>query len=137
MDAYLIWLILALVLLGAEMMLSTIYLLACTSGWVASCITAVLGGNFTSQCYILAIVTIVGVIIAYTYRRKIRKLSPNTDCNDLDKGQRVVVEDVLTDGSAKVNYRGALWTAYLNEGNLTKGTYFVEKVEGTRLILTK
>ena len=80
---------------------------------------------------------IVGVIIAYTYRRKIRKLSPNTDCNDLDKGQRVVVEDVLTDGSAKVNYRGALWTAYLNEGNLTKGTYFVEKVEGTRLILTK
>jgi membrane protein implicated in regulation of membrane protease activity len=138
MSVYLIWLILALVLLGVEMMLGTIYLLAFVAGAVASCIFAILDFSITTQCTVGSLVIIAGVVTAFLFRRNIRnKLTPNKECDDLDKGQLVFVENVEKDGSAKVNYRGTTWTAYAQDGTLEKGQYKIQKVEGTRLILFK
>lgn len=49
----------------------------------------------------------------------------------------VHVDTVLADGSAKVKYRGALWTAYLPNGVLSEGNYHISKVVGSRLELKK
>ena len=88
MDNYLIWLILGLVLLGVEMMIGSIYLLALVAGCAIACIFAFMGTTFTAQCIIAAVVAIAGVIAAFIFRRNIRKkLTPNQDCDNLDKGQ--------------------------------------------------
>ena len=49
MSDYLIWLIVALVILGCEMMLGTIYLLAFSAGALAACISALFGLSLRSQ----------------------------------------------------------------------------------------
>ncbi len=137
MSDYLIWLIVALVILGSEMMLGTIYLLAFTAGALAACVCALFGLTLTAQFTVAALVIVLGVIIALYFRRNLRKLTPNTQCDNLDKGQIVSVTKVNEDGSAKVNYRGTSWTAYADNGSLECGVYKIERVEGTRLILKK
>lgn len=137
MSDYLIWLIVALVILGSEMMLGTIYLLAFSAGALAACVCALFGLTLTAQFTVAALVIVLGVIIALYFRRNIRKLTPNTQCDNLDKGQIVSVTKVNEDGSAKVNYRGTSWTAYADNGSLECGVYKIERVEGTRLILKK
>ncbi len=137
MSYYLIWLIVALVILGCEMMLGTIYLLAFTAGALAACGCALLDFSLTSQCTVAAVVIVFGVVIALYFRRHLRKLTPDTQCDNLDKGQIVTVEKVNEDGSAKVNYRGTIWTAFAKEGSLERGIYKIEHIEGTRLILKK
>lgn len=138
MENYLVWLILALVLLGMEMMIGSIYLLALVAGCAIACIFAFIGTSFTVQCFIAAVVAIAGVITAFIFRRNIRKkLTPNQECDNLDKGQIITVEKIDSDGGATVSYRGSKWKAYLKEGHLEKGIYHIEKVEGTRLILIK
>ena len=138
MDNYLIWLILGLVLLGVEMMIGSIYLLALVAGCAIACIFAFMGTTFTVQCIIAAVVAIAGVITAFIFRRNIRKkLTPNQDCDNLDKGQIITVEKIDSDGGATVSYRGSLWKAFAKEGKLEAGIYHIEKVDGTRLILIK
>ena len=138
MDNYLIWLILGLVLLGVEMMIGSIYLLALVAGCAIACIFAFMGTTFTAQCIIAAVVAIAGVIAAFIFRRNIRKkLTPNQDCDNLDKGQIITVEKIDSDGGATVSYRGSLWKAFAKEGKLEAGIYHIEKVDGTRLILIK
>lgn len=138
METYLVWMILALVLLGVEMMIGSIYLLALVAGCAAACTFAFVDISFTTQCTIAAVVAVLGVIAAYVFRRKIRKnLTPNQDCDNLDKGQLISVEKIDKDGGATVNYRGAQWKAYAKEGTLETGLYHIEKIEGTRLILIK
>ena len=138
MDNYLIWLILGLVLLGVEMMIGSIYLLALVAGCAIACIFAFMGTTFTVQCIVAAVVAIAGVIAAFVFRRNIRKkLTPNQDCDNLDKGQIITVEKIDSDGGATVSYRGSLWKAFAKEGKLEAGIYHIEKVDGTRLILIK
>jgi membrane protein implicated in regulation of membrane protease activity len=138
MDNYLIWLILGLVLLGVEMMIGSIYLLALVAGCAIACIFAFMSTTFTVQCIVAAVVAIAGVIAAFVFRRNIRKkLTPNQDCDNLDKGQIITVEKIDSDGGATVSYRGAQWKAYAREGTLEAGLYHIEKVDGTRLILIK
>lgn len=138
MSAYLIWLIIAIVLLAVEMMIGSIFILACVVGAASGCLVAVLGGGIAMQALSAAIVTIVGVIIvAALNKRKKNKFESEIVDNDLDLGKDVMVSAVNTDGSATVDYRGAKWKAYPKEGMLEPGHYRISKVDGTRLILEK
>jgi membrane protein implicated in regulation of membrane protease activity len=56
----------------------------------------------------------------------------------MDIGQTVQVDAWNTDGTTSVKYRGANWAAHLQEGSASgAGTYSVEQVIGSRLILKK
>ena len=75
MEQYLIWLIIALVLLGTEMMLASVYLIAFLLGALTASACAFFGCSLTIQCSLGAIVIIAGVICAYFYRKKIALLN--------------------------------------------------------------
>ncbi len=138
MAPYLVWIIVAMALLGAEMMLGTIYLLAFVAGAAAACTISFVTDSLANQLTVAAIVSIAGVILALVFRRRLRKnLTPNQECDNLDEGKTVSVTKVEADGTARVNYRGAQWTAVAGEGILETGQYHIQKVDGTRLILTK
>lgn len=135
MPDYLIWLIACIGILGIEMLLSTFYLLAFSAGALAASICSLTGLSLTGQITVAAVVIIAGVMIAYYFRKKLKKLTPNNSADNLDENQVVTVTEVNNDGSAKVTYRGTIWTAFANAGVLNHGTYKIDRVEGTRLIL--
>ena len=135
MDAYIIWLIVAFAILGFEMLLGTIYLLAFFVGSLCAALVAFFGAGITTQAIVGAIVCTIGVVIAHFIKEKQKNKQDPAD--NLDEGQLVHVDAVLADGSAKVKYRGALWTAYLPNGVLSEGNYHISKVVGSRLELKK
>lgn len=136
MELYLIWLIIALILLGTEMMLASVYLIAFFLGVLSAAALAFFEFSLSAQCFASAIVIITGVICAYFYRKKISLLNKKDQLDNIDEDQIVFVDNILEDGTAKVKYRGAVWTAYKTDGaTLVKGQYKIEKIDGTRLIL--
>ncbi len=138
MSAYLIWLIITIVLLAVEMMIGSIFILACVLGSAGGCIAAVLGGGVALQALTAAVITIVGVIVvASLNKRKKNKFESEIVDNDLDLGKDVMVSELNPDGSATVDYRGTKWKAYPKEGTLEPGHYRISKVDGARLILEK
>lgn len=137
MSATAIWLIISLLVLGAEMLLGTIYLLAVFLGAVVAAVCGLVELSVTTQCFAAGIVVFLGAIVAFIFKRHIRKLNAvkESNSNDLDKGQKVKVTQVSADGTAKVNYRGTLWTAEAADGPLTEGIWTIDHVSGPRLIL--
>ncbi len=137
MSAPLIWLILGLLILGAEMLLGTIYLLALFIGALGGVLAALFDFSLTTQCTLSGILTILGVIIAYYSRSHIKKLhGKKSDLNNLDEGQLVCVNKVLENGTAQVSYRGTIWIAYCQNQKLSEGVWFIDRIDGTRLILS-
>lgn len=137
MEAYLVWTIIAIVILLLELTLNTIYLLAVFIGAVTAVCIAFMGGSFNTQLTAAAIVTIIGVIIAFFMRKHSRAKGQNSEEGNLDRDNLVEVKEIDSDGSARVSYRGTYWKAFANDGTLETGMYRIDHVEGTRLIIKK
>ena len=137
MSAQAVWIIAALVVLGAEMLLGTLYLLAVFLGCLGATVCAYLDCSVAVQGLTAGLITVAGTVGALIFRKKLRTLNrnPDPDSNDLDKGQRVRVEEITSEGLGKVSYRGSVWTAEGQDGPLRAGTYLIVKVRGPRLIL--
>lgn len=131
-----LWLIVATLILISEILLGTIYLLAVFLGSLAAALTAFFDVSLTFQCTVFGVITFIGVFIAWSIRNRLKKHCV-IENNDLDKGQRITVTEVLEDGSAMVQYRGAPWKAYAKSGRLQPGVWYIEKVSGPSLILIK
>ena len=134
MSTTILWLIGAFAVLGAEMLIGTIYLLTVSAALFAAALFSYLDYSLTVQCSVAAIVTCIGAIGTYFLRTK-RKSA--TEDVRLDEGNKVVVNKVNSDGSALVNYRGAKWLARAKEGQLQSGIYIIAEVDGNELVLTK
>ncbi len=129
-SAPILWGIVALLLLGLELVTGTFYLLVVALGCVAGGIVAVFTSDVRWAIAACALVTIVGAMVVSRRRRNSR---PST--MDFDSGERVEVRDVNAKGEAEVQYRGAPWVARAKTGVLVPGTYAIERVDGARLIL--
>lgn len=136
MTPMIIWFCLALIVTIVEMFLVTFYLLAVTLGMCAGGLAAYFDGSLETQLTAAGITTIIAACFSFMLRKKLRR-PIDTKLNNLDKGERVKVEPgkINPDGTAKVVYRGADWTAYSTQGALTAGIYLIDKVDGTRLVL--
>ena len=135
MSEILLWFIAFCVILGAEMIFSTVYLLALAAGALAAALTCLAGTNIAAHVTTAAIVTIAGIVIAF-FSLKRRKLRQEQDLNQPDLGHEVKVEKVY-DYRARVNYRGTFWDAVAEEGELSPGIWLIARVDGTRLVLRK
>lgn len=131
-----VWCIIAFLLLGAEMMSSTLYLLCAAAGCFAAAGLWLFDFSLSAQIFAAAGVTALCSCAVFCIRRRIRR-SYRENLNDLDAGQRVRVESVAPDGSALVSYRGAKWPAVAPDQALTPGTWEILRAEGPRLILKR
>lgn len=133
---YITWFILALILVIFEMHLMSFYLMALALGAAAGGIAAYFEFPLQEQCMIAAIATIVAACGAFYLRRKFKSHLDKSH-NDLDHGQRVVVKEdnIREDGTALVSYRGSEWIAYKPNAVLKAGIYFIERINGTQLVL--
>jgi membrane protein implicated in regulation of membrane protease activity len=113
MATYLLWAIAGFVLIIAELLSGTFYLLVLGLAALAAAGVAFASGDFWVQAMVAAGVSLIGI---YLVRRWwTNHPDDSAASNNLDLGQAVVVESWVdqTAGVARVKYRGSTWEAKL------------------------
>jgi hypothetical protein len=138
MNTATLWWIAAGVLIAAELLTGTFYLLMLSTGLAAAGLTAVLGGSVVLQLVIGAVIS-SGATVGWRAWRGRHPDRPAAESNrdvHLDLGETVHVENWSTDGTATARYRGAQWQVALAAGHAaTPGAQLIVRVEGNRLIV--
>ena len=113
MATYLLWAIAGFVLVMAELLTGTFYLLVLGIAALAAAGIAYLGGDFWVQAMVAAAVALMGIYLVRRWWMNHPKDSAAS--NNLDLGQAVVVESWVDQaaGIARVKYRGSTWEAKL------------------------
>lgn len=140
MDESTVWWLMAAALVALELFTGTFYLLMLAIGLAAGALAAHLGLSFSGQLVAAALVGAAAVVIGHLQRRK-RKGDPSVRSLrsvNLDVGETLHVDNWQPDGTASVRYRGAQWTAVLEQGQSTEaGNYRVTELVGNRLKVEK
>jgi membrane protein implicated in regulation of membrane protease activity len=132
MAAYWIWWALAAILVGAELMTGTFYLLAVGVAFAAGGLAALLNAPLPVQLIIGGVLSVAGTIAAHRWRLS-RVLPPAAP---LDLGQSVRILEWKDDGSARVNYRGTQWDAELAApGTARAETMYIVGTRGSTLLI--
>jgi membrane protein implicated in regulation of membrane protease activity len=137
MQTYLIWLILGLLLVAAELLTGTFYLLFLGLAALAAALAAFLGAGFLGQALVASACAVAGVL--WVQRR--RRNADESPMPSLDLGQTVSFESWVSEADriARVQYRGALWEARVmgacagQPGELL----YIREVEGNTLHVSK
>lgn len=128
------------VLVAGELATGTFYLLMLALGCAAAAVAGYAQAGLAAEVGIAAVVG-GGAVVAW-HRRRARAepgLPPaaNPDLN-LDIGERVQVAAWNTDGTARVNYRGAPWNArFLGDGVPVPGEHVIAEVRHNELALRR
>lgn len=129
------WLIAGLVLAGAEIFVGTFYFLVMGCACLGAALMAWLNFSLAWQFCVFAVLVLVGGV-AVRYLREPKSAKESESLQNPDVGQHVTVKSWAADGTTTVNYRGAQWTATLQDGSLSRpGIFEIVRVEGARLVL--
>ena len=133
------WWVAAGVLVAAEMVTGTLYLLILSLGLAAAAATAHLGGPAPAQWVVAAVVGVGSALAVWRYRARADARQPagHRTNDSLDLGRQVLVVQWETDGTARVKHRGAQWTARLQSGTepAQPGMHVIVGVDGNDLLL--
>lgn len=134
METYVYWILLALVLVGLEIVTGTFYLLVIGIALAVGGAAAALGLALVWQFVFSAVTGVVGTIMLRRWKSSQASKSPEVG---LDIGLPVKVIKWNDDGSARVLYRGAEWDAELESADTPReGTLYIKAVHGSGLVLT-
>jgi membrane protein implicated in regulation of membrane protease activity len=139
MQAHYVWFVAAFLLVGAELLAGTFYLLVVGLGLAAGGLAAMFGLPLGGQIAVAALLAVAGIVLLRRTRAG-KMLSPGKPDVPMDVGQAVQVIEQRPDGSLRVNYRGTQWDAELEtplpEGlGGSSGTMYIRALRGTKLIV--
>jgi membrane protein implicated in regulation of membrane protease activity len=141
METWMFWLALAGIVVILELFTGTFYLLMIALGLVAGALVALMSTSMQIQMLIAALVGSVATITLHTSRfgwRARGEASRDPNVN-IDIGQELKVEAWQDQGNgkyfARTKYRGALWDVELRHAHGLPGTYVIDEVQGSRLIV--
>jgi membrane protein implicated in regulation of membrane protease activity len=133
-----IWWVLAGLVVIAELMTGTFYLLMISLGLAAAALAAHMGASTSAQFVVAALVGGGATLAWHFYKVKQPGAAPaqaNRDVNQ-DIGATVHVDAWNHDGSATVKYRGAQWSVVAAPGVAHRaGSYRVTEVLGSKLVV--
>lgn len=142
MAQWMIWSILAVVLVILELFSGTFYLLMVAFGLAVGALAALLGTSVELQIIVAAIVGVLAT--AVLHRSKFGKFNLTDAARDpninLDIGQSLTI-DTWSDGSggrpvARVMYRGAQWDVELAlHAEPIPGSFTIREIRGSRLVV--
>jgi len=137
MDAALAWAIAALVLVIAELLSGTFYLLMLALAAFGAAAAAYLEQPFPTQCIVAAVLGAIGCYGVHIYRAR----SAGTRMAPIDAGMPASFESWLDAGTrlARVRYRGASWEARVEGSEALEpgATVFVLATDGNTLKVAK
>ena len=137
MNDWVLWMIMAGILVALEMFTGTFYLLMIAVGLGFGALAALFGMTVPAQTIVAAVVGIVATGILHRSRfGRPAKHDASRDHNvNIDIGQRLNVSE-WQGGRARVMYRGALWDVELGQGAIPEaGSFKIVEVQGSRLIV--
>ncbi len=135
MASYILWFLVALGLLIAEMATGTFYMLALAIAMCVGGLAELLGFGEPLQLTLSAIAGVAGIWWLTRWKAR-RAVTPDTGNPDL--GQPVEVLIWRTDGTARVYYRGAEWDAEPETPDTPQvRTLYIKAMRGSKLILTQ
>ena len=130
-----LWLTLALVLAGLEMVSGTFYLLAIAIGLVFGAMAAWLQFPLPAQIALSAIISMIAALSLRNWKATHIPPSQAAD-NSFDIGQRIEVIHWKSERLARVHYRGCEWDAELNpQAETGLREYFIHAVQSNTLIV--
>ena len=133
-----LWWLAAGILVAAELLTGTFYLLMLALGCVAGALAAHAGAGGVAQVAVAALLGAGATAGWHIKRARSPRSAPsesNRDVN-LDIGEQVMVKAWATDGSTKVQHRGSTWTARLAPGSApSSGAHVIVAVQGNQLQL--
>lgn len=143
-----IWWIGAGVLLVAELLTGTFYLLMIAFGFAGAGIAHLFHASDAVQIVVAAVVASIAISVLYLRRRRgmpprSRDSQDSRDSRDphdqgagsLDSGQRLWIEDWQA-GRARARYRGALWDVELDAGEPeSRGWYEIRRFRSNTLVV--
>jgi len=134
MSAYWLWWIAAAVLIGAEVLTGTFYLLAVGIAVAFGGLAAWLGAGPAVQFVVAGVLGIALTVAAHRWRLQ-RALPPAQPSFDI--GQIVHVEHWNPDGTARVAYRGSTWDAELASPAVPHvDALYISAMRGSVLVLS-
>ena len=133
MQAYVVWWILAAVLVGVELTSGTFYLLVYGLAAAAAGVAAWLGAGLFVQLLTAGVIATLGTLALRHWKRTTEH--PESSLQDMDIGQTVWIES-WQDGRGQVKYRGALWDAEAESAGVDSARPLVIRaVRGNTLVL--
>lgn len=113
MELYVLWAIAGFILIIAEMLTGTFYLIVIGIAALVGALAAFLGAPFWLQAVIAAVSALLGVVAVHNWWLKHPKNSGSMA--NLDTGEAVVLETWVDQqaGRARVRYRGTTWDAHV------------------------
>ena len=133
MQAYVVWWILAAVLVGVELTSGTFYLLVYGAAAAVAGIAAWLGAGLVAQLLTAAVIAVAGTLALRHWKRS--TAHPESTVEDMDIGQPVQI-DSWQDGHGQVKYRGALWDAKAESASVDSARpLIIRAVKGNTLVL--
>ncbi|MFZ6774767.1 NfeD family protein [Undibacterium sp. SXout7W] len=141
MNAWMIWLMLAGVIVILELFTGTFYLLMIAIGLTVGAVAAAVGAPLEIQLIIGAIISSITTIILHKSRygwNKSQESSRDPNVN-MDIGMHLQVSEWQDQGNgiyiARSTYRGAMWDVELRHSAAYAGTFVIEEIRGSRLIV--
>jgi membrane protein implicated in regulation of membrane protease activity len=129
-----IWWICAAVLIGAELLTGTFYLLAVGIAVALGGVAAFVGATPPVQFGVAGVLGVALTVAAHRWRLAHASPPPQPS---LDVGQSVRVETWNDDGTARVNYRGSTWDAEPESPAMPRAaTLYIVAMRGSLLILS-
>ncbi|HEX4779669.1 MAG TPA: NfeD family protein [Usitatibacter sp.] len=138
METWLVWAVAGFVLVIAELVSGTFYLLVVGVGAFAGALAAWLGAGLVVQALVSGLVSVVGAWLVHTWHA--RQPVTAQGSNFLDRGQPVVLEGWANETAsiARVKYRGSTWEARLaqpGERPAPGTTLYIEGQDGNTLLV--
>ena len=137
MADYLIWLMAGLVLVIAELVTGTFFLLVIGIAAFAGAAVAWAGAGIWMQSVVAALVAVAGVVAVHFWRRG----SAGEQMPPLDVGQTAAFESWVNRdaGQARVKYRDSTWDAHIEgpaDGQAGE-VFYIVAVRGSTLEISK
>jgi membrane protein implicated in regulation of membrane protease activity len=135
MSPHWLWWIASAILIGAELITGTFYLLVVGLAVACGGIAAWLGADVPLQWLTAGILGVAGTFVLQWWKRThFQAVRPQ---QSLDIGQAVQVQHWKPDGTARVSYRGSTWDAEL-AGPATERatTMYIAAMRGSTLIVS-
>lgn len=130
---YLVWTILAGLLLAGEMFSGTFYLLIVALAFALAALLAWLDVPFALQLLVAAGVGLAGVGGLWHQRRQ---TAPSVLQDNFDVGQPVTVVSWHDATRARVRHRGTEWDAQLVHGSRESAQFYIVAVQASTLLLS-
>ena len=129
------WLILAGLLLIAELLSGTFYLLMLAVAALGAWVAMMLGVDFLTQTIVFLIGAAILTVLTRRYRYRINARNRPNLAENLDAGVILTVRD-WDNGIGRTYYRGTNWAVQLetdDQAPLTDGSFRIVRLDGTRI----